>query len=456
MKGNKLMGKIVKTAVVIFTMMVLIGITTDISVMAADKSDLYKLVWSDEFNGSELDTSIWNYNTGYGDNVAGWGNNELQCYTDNADNVKVKNGSLVITAIAEKNEQGKTKKYTSGRLNTSGKASFKYGKIEARIKIPSVKGLWPAFWMLGQNEPKGWPYCGELDILETWNTLQFAQGTVHWENELLREGVDTYNTFSTKMSDKTQWHIYGMNWNSKKIEFTLDNKVYGTFKLNSSDKSELKKEFYFVINCAVGGNLAYYEPDEDFISADMMIDYVRVYQKASDKGTMTAKWSEADKEKIAKRNIIFKNGKKVVLKQTVLDGENYTIPTVKKKGYKFLGWYNGKTQIKDDARAYSNMTITAKWEKIKLKRAKVKIPKQHRKKYARVQISAKGTYDGFQIKIGKKTVAKKSKVKKTKTILLGNFKSGKTYKVKARTYSIDSRGKKVYGKWSKVKKITIK
>lgn len=451
MKGKRLTGKIVRTMVITIVLIMAGGTITNICTKAANQSDMYKLVWSDEFNGNELDTSIWNYNYGNGDNVAGWGNNELEYYTDDKANVKVQNGSLIITARAEKDENGKTTRYTSGRLNTSGKASFKYGKMEARIKIPSVKGLWPAFWMLGQNEPKGWPYCGEIDILETWNTLQFAQGTVHWENELLKPGRDTYNAFSTQMKDKTQWHIYGMNWDEKKIEFTLDNKVYGTYKLKGSDKSELKKEFYFIINCAVGGNLAYFAPDEDFQSADMMIDYVRVYRRAGDKGTMTAEWTDKNRESVPKRNIIFKNGKKQVSKQTVLDGENYTIPKVKKKGYKFEGWYYGKKKIKEGARAYNNMTIVPKWKKIKLKKAKVVVPKQNYKRYATVKLNAKGAYDGIQVKIGKKSDFAESKV-----LTFGKFKSGKTYKVKARTYAIDSRGKKIYGKWSSAKKITIK
>lgn len=451
MKGNRLTGKIIKTTLITAVLIMAGGAIANICTKAASQDDMYKLVWSDEFNGNELDTSIWNYNYGNGDNVAGWGNNELEYYTDDKANVKVQNGSLIITARAEKDENGKTTRYTSGRLNTSGKASFKYGKMEARIKVPSVKGLWPAFWMLGQNEPKGWPYCGEIDILETWNTLQFAQGTVHWENELLKPGRDTYNAFSTQMKDKTQWHIYGMNWNEKKIEFTLDNKVYGTYNLKGSDKSELKKEFYFIINCAVGGNLAYFAPDEDFQSADMMIDYVRVYQRVGDNGTMTAKWTDANRESVPKRNIIFKNGKKQISKQTVLDGENYTIPKVKKKGYKFEGWYYGKKKIKEGARAYNNMTIVPKWKKIKLKKAKVIIPKQNYKRYATVKLSAKGAYDGIQVKIGKKSDFAESKV-----LTFGKFKSGKTYKVKARTYAIDSRGKKIYGKWSSAKKITIK
>lgn len=415
------------------------------------KADQYKLVWSDEFNGTELDTTKWNYNYGNGDGVPGWGNNELQQYTDSKDNVRVENGNLVITARTERDENGKFKRFTSGRLNTSGKASFKYGRMEARIKVPSVTGLWPAFWMLGQNEPKGWPYCGELDILETWNTFNFAQGTAHWENEKDKPGRDSYAAFSTKMKNKATWHIYGMNWDANKIEFTVDNKVFGTFSLKQSHKSELKKEFYFIINCAMGGNLPYYAPDDDFESAEMLVDYVRVYQKTSQKGSMTAKWTAEEKAAIPRRTVTFKNGSKVLSKTTVLDGEDFKVPTTSKKGYKFKGWYCGKTKVAKGSRAYKDMVIAPKWEKIKLKRATVKIGKQHYKRYATVRMNAKGKYDGFQVKVGKKTDTTTSKI-----ITFGKFKSKKTYKVKVRTYSVDSRGKKIYGKWSKVTKITIK
>lgn len=141
----------------------------------------------------------------------------------------------------------------------------------------------------------------------------------------------------------------------------------------------------------------------------MVIDYVRVYRKAGDKGTMTAKWTDQNREAVPKRHIIFKNGKKEILKQTVLDGENYSIPTVKKKGYKFLGWYNGKKKIKEGARAYSDMTIVAKWKKIKLKRAKVVVPKQNYKRYATVKLSAKGAYDGFQVKLERSQILQNQK-----------------------------------------------
>lgn len=136
MKGKKLTGKIIKTTAIAIMLMAVSSTITTICTKASTQSDMYKLVWSDEFNGSELDTSIWNYNYGNGDNVAGWGNNELEYYTDDKSNVKVQNGSLIITAKAEKDENGKTVRYTSGRLNTSGKASFKYGRMEAKLKFP--------------------------------------------------------------------------------------------------------------------------------------------------------------------------------------------------------------------------------------------------------------------------------------------------------------------------------
>lgn len=444
-------GLYYKIGAVIVLMTSVIMLTAN-SVEASSASEQYKMIWSDEFSGNSLNTNNWNYDIGNGGANVGWGNNEHEYYTDRTDNVKVQNGALIITAKAEEylpEGMNNPYSYTSGRLNSSGKQSFKYGKMEARIKVPAVRGLWPAFWMLGQNEPKGWPYCGEIDILETWNEMHFAQGTIHWENELEKPNRDSYDASSTKMADKTQWHLYGINWTPKKIEWTLDNKVYKTFELKGSDKSELKKEFYFIINCAVGGNLAYFLPNQDFTSSTMMVDYVRVYQRACDKGSFTGKWTE--KGKVATHDILYKNGGKVISRQKLLDGETSIVPTVTKKGYKFLGWYNGKKKVTKNTRIYTNATISAKWEKIKVKQAKITSTKQKYKKYATVKFKVKGKADGYQVKIGKKKEFTESKI-----ITMGKYKSGKKYKVRVRAYRIDSRGKKIYGKWSKSAKITIK
>lgn len=434
--------------ILVLVAVLLVGIIgIKISVKAA-KPTQYKLVWSDEFNNEELDTNIWNYNTGAG----GWGNNELQYYTNDGQNVRLENGNLVITAKAEKDENGKTVKYTSGRINTNGKASFKFGKIEAKIKVPNNIGLWPAFWMLGQNNPKGWPYCGELDILETWNQYDFAQGAIHWENEKERPRIDSCRTGSVKMKDKTQWHIYGMIWGPKTIEFTLDGKVYQSFDIRSSDKAELRSdEFYILLNCAVGGNLPYFSPEEDFDSAQMLVDYVRVYQRESDNATATFVTHHNDEVPFV--TAIFKSLGRKVSRQKLKAGESAMLPNLKRKKYSFTGWYNIKTKKKvtDKTGIFVDSTIDARWEKINLKQAKITSKKQKTKKAISLKFTAKGKYDGFQVMFGKQ---------KEKTnynyIIQPGFKSGKTYQVKVRTYAVDSAGKTRYGKWSKTVEIKVK
>ncbi len=423
-------------------------------VSAAKTTTPYKMVWSDEFNGTSLNRNNWTYDIGNGGANIGWGNNELEYYTDREDNVKVENGNLVITARAD-NYQGegmaRPVKYTSGRIKSSGLQSFQYGRMEARMKVPDSMGMWPAFWMLGYND-KGWPYCGEIDILETWNNLQFAQGTIHWVNEVEKPNKDSYDASAIRdFADKTQWHTYGLIWTPEEMQWTMDGKVYKTFSLKENHKSELKKQFYFIINLAVGGNLAYFPPNDDFVSDAVTVDYVRVYQRESDRGSYSGSWSAEEKAQVPKYTIRFKNGSKVISSQTLLEGETAQIPTVKKKGYKFLGWYHGKTKITQNSRIYSNETVKAKWKKIKIKQAKIVSTKQKYKKYATVRYKIKGKVDGYQIKVGKKTDTSTSKI-----ITFGKFKSGRTYTVKVRGYCIDSRGKKIYGKWSAKKKITIK
>ncbi len=416
-----------------------------ISVAAAGSTN-YKLIWSDEFNGTSLDTTIWNYDIGN----SGWGNNEWENYTDSEDNVKVQGGNLVITARAEKNEAGKVEQYTSGRLNTSGKASFKFGKLEARIKVPNDMGLWPAFWLLGQNEPKGWPYCGEIDILETWNSTNFAQGTIHWENEVSKPKRDSYLTGSVTLADKTQWHVYGLTWTPKTISFSVDDKIYKTIDITAANKSELRgDEYYILLNCAVGGNLPYVGPNEDFTSAQMLVDYVRVYQRESDGGSATFKSNYMSQ--VPSYTVQFKNLGKTVSTQTLRSGETAVIPKVRRKKYKFNGWYQGTKKFTDENRISANLTIRTKWKKIKLNRPKITSTKQYYKRALSLRYKAKGKFDGFQVQAGKK-----KRITESKTITVLGFKSKKTYKVKVRAYSIDSTGKKIFGKWSKAVKIKVK
>ncbi len=148
-----------------------------LTVSVTVQAQSYTLVWSDEFLGSTINPNNWTHETGGG----GWGNNELQYYTDRADNSYIQNGKLVIEA---KEESFGGRDYTSARLITKGKQFFKYGRIEARMKLPYGQGLWPAFWMLGENISSiGWPACGEIDIMEMiggTNNNHVVHGTLHW------------------------------------------------------------------------------------------------------------------------------------------------------------------------------------------------------------------------------------------------------------------------------------
>ena len=159
-------------------------------------ADNYELVWSDEFNGNSLDTNTWNYEIGTGS--WGWGNNEQQYYTDR--NIRVSNGTMKITA---KREDYGRMKYTSSRITTKNKKNFKYGKIEARIKMPKFKGVWPAFWMLGANQDSvGWPNCGEIDIMEAINDENLVYGTLHWFNDPGNNNADSGS--SVAVADRTE------------------------------------------------------------------------------------------------------------------------------------------------------------------------------------------------------------------------------------------------------------
>ena len=180
----------------------------------------FTLVWQEDFN--TLDTNIWNLQTGWG--VNGWGNWELQCYTDRSDNVYIENGNLAIKAIKENyvDEYGTTRSFTSGRLNTINKVSFKYGKIRARIKLPYGKGIWPAFWMLGDSfQYIGWAYCGEIDIMEVnagdpgdiKNNI--VHGVAHWYNG--RANVQYGLTYTHSSPFYENYYIFEAEWDGTYI-----------------------------------------------------------------------------------------------------------------------------------------------------------------------------------------------------------------------------------------------
>ncbi len=226
------------------------------------------LVWSDEFDIPGLpDASKWGYDLGAG----GWGNNELQYYTNRVENADVSGGTLKITAKAE-SYLGSP--YTSARLLSRGKFSFKYGRIEARAKLPAGVGTWPAIWMLGDNiSSVGWPACGEIDIMEHVGAqLNKIYGTLHHPGHSGGNGDGSTTIISNAT---TAFHKYAMEWSASTIRFLVDDVPFYTF--SNSSGLPFNQNFFIILNVAMGGNFGG-PVDPAFVSAAMEIDYIRVYQ----------------------------------------------------------------------------------------------------------------------------------------------------------------------------------
>jgi len=244
----------------------------------------YQLVWADEFNGSSLDRNAWNVEV----NGDGGGNGELQYYLDDADNISVGDGSLKITA---RKESYGGKNYTSGRINTNNKISVQYGRYEARMKLPSFMGAWPAFWTLGENYDQiGWPNCGEIDIMEAINNEAKIYGTAHW----------SYNWNATEQGmsydlDRTQWHTYAMEWDASEIRWYVDGINYYTLPISyEAQMEELIGPQFIIFNLAIGGTWPGYTVDDSAFpnNSSMYVDYVRVYE---DKNNTDPKFTTATK-----------------------------------------------------------------------------------------------------------------------------------------------------------------
>jgi len=260
---------------------ILILLTSNSFTNEEDKN--WELIWADEFNYVGAPDSLkWNYDLGDACQLGcgcGWGNNELQYYTKDLNNVFVKDGKLIITA---KKESKKNSKYTSTRLISKAKAAWKYGKIEARMKLPSGKGTWPAFWMLPEdNVYGGWPRSGEIDIMEHVGYEPTAlYGTVHTKS--FNHGIGTQVGDSLVVIDMEKaFHTYGIEWSENKIDFYCDDEVYFTFekKSNNSEDWPFDQKFHAILNLAVGGNWGGAKGiDENIWPQKMMVDYVRVYK----------------------------------------------------------------------------------------------------------------------------------------------------------------------------------
>lgn len=235
-----------------------------------------KLVMSEEFNvDGAPDPNMWTYNIGTGSN--GWGNNELQYYTDRPQNIKVENGMLKITAIKE---QFMGAGYTSARIISKGKFEKKYGRIEARIKMPLGQGLWPAFWMLGSNiDQVSWPQCGEIDIMEYLGNNPIRMfGTVHGPGYSGGESISKQFILSNSRFD-TEFHVFGIEWDKDNINFYVDDFLYHTVKPKDvPGEWVFNQSFFMILNIAVGGNLPGSPNSQTSFPQSMLVDYIRVYE----------------------------------------------------------------------------------------------------------------------------------------------------------------------------------
>lgn len=226
------------------------------------------MVWSDEFDiPGAPNASKWGYDIGAG----GWGNNESQHYTNRLDNAVVSNGTLKIIAKAESFSGSN---YTSARLLSRNKFSFKYGKIEVSAKLPAGIGTWPAIWMLGDNfTTAGWPACGEIDIMEhKGSDLNRIHGSLHYPG---RSGGNPVTATTLIQNATTAFHLYSCEWSPQSIKFFVDGNLYHSVANTSS--LPFNQPFFIILNQAMGGTFGG-NIDPAFSSATFEIDYVRVYQ----------------------------------------------------------------------------------------------------------------------------------------------------------------------------------
>ncbi|MBL7848832.1 MAG: glycoside hydrolase family 16 protein [Cyclobacteriaceae bacterium] len=249
---------------------------------------LNTLVMADEFDTPGAPNStLWNYDIGTGQN--GWGNNELQFYTDRASNVTVQNGYLIITA---QKESYNGSSYTSARILTKGKFEQAYGRFEARMKLPWGQGVWPAFWMLGADiDSVGWPTTGEIDIMELrGQDPTVLLGTIHGPGYSGGQSISKSYTLKNGRFD-TDFHVFGIEWGPSYINFYVDDVLYNQitpanvpqncdpelFNLNQSCWV-FNKPFFILINLAIGGNFVGAPNGNTVFPQTMLVDYVRVYK----------------------------------------------------------------------------------------------------------------------------------------------------------------------------------
>lgn len=234
----------------------------------------WELSWHDEFDGDSIDLTNWTFDIG----GWGWGNGEGQYYTSRPENARLENGMLVIEARQEKYEGSY---YTSARLKTQGLQNFQYGRIEARLKVPSGKGLWPAFWMLGSNfDGNNWPDCGEIDIMEyIGKEPDLIFGTLHGPGYSGALGLSKWNRQTYNIAD--DFHTFAIEWEEDEIHWYYDGEHYFTVARTDIGEREwvFNQPFFIILNLAVGGQLPGMVGLDTVFPTQYYVDYVRVYQR---------------------------------------------------------------------------------------------------------------------------------------------------------------------------------
>jgi len=250
----------------------------------SDPNRNWVLTWNDEFSGpsgSSPDATKWVVESGGN----GWGNEELESYTPRLENLRLENGNLVIEAAKEEftGSDGVKRRYSSGRLKTQGRFSQTYGRFEARLRIPSGQGVWPAFWLLGDDFPTaGWPACGEIDVMENVDVEKsMIHGSLHGPGYSGSQSLTSgYTLPHGRFSD--DFHVFAVEWEPQVVRFYVDGELYATrapADLPKGARWVYDHPFFLILNLAVGGKFPRSPDRSDDFPQRMLVDYVRVYSR---------------------------------------------------------------------------------------------------------------------------------------------------------------------------------
>ena len=242
----------------------------------------WKLLWSDEFLEEKINPKNWTLQV----EGAGRFNKEWQRYTNSSKNAYIENNCLVLKAIHESTEHG-LNQYSSARLNTAHKFTFKYGKIAARIKLPEGEGIWPAFWMLGNNIDENggdtaWPFCGEIDILELYGTKDDGAIEANFHYADKNGNHNQMGAFEFKLDKgkfSNNFHVFELEWNENEFIWFVDGQEYLRKSIEGKQFSAFQKEFFLLLNIAVGGEFSGRPDKTTPFPQCMYVDWIRVYKK---------------------------------------------------------------------------------------------------------------------------------------------------------------------------------